>query len=573
MVASRNVAKTPKPVWMTGPAKLSEGREAVEAPRPTRASLAGVFAVAIVTLAVAFFQTRSVPLIDRDEGRYAEAARELRESGDWLTPRLYGVAYLEKPPLFYWLTASAYALVGEDELGARFTSGAAAALGVLLVGLFARRYASGRAGLLAAAVLASSGLYFVLARVVVTDMLFTAAISAALIAFFVAEVEGRSFLPFWILAAAATLTKGPVAAVLCALVIVVYLTTAGRFTRIFSVHFQAGLVVYVAIVGTWLGLVETRFPGFTDFYVYKEHVLRVAGDEHWEAFYWYLPWLLLGFLPWTPVWLGMFRTVAEGLRDGTIRGSALRFAAIWAAVVLVFFSIPRGKLVPYILPLFPALAIQLGDAFDRWIVEAEDVRWVRYGFLLIGIALLVGAVALPIIAHFSPIVVSRGLVAWAVVAGLGLAIAVLAMHGRRGARPIVAVAASMAVLECFAVVIAAPIVRPLTAMPIVEILRARLGPDDVFAAYGGYFPNVPFYLRRIPHFVFGNRELDFGIRLEGNGPYVVDDLETLDNRFGRRRTFFVLRTRERDIAALLKLPGNATLVHRGRTSSLVEVSP
>ena len=412
-----------------------------------------------------------------------------------------------------------------------------------------------------------------LARVVVTDMLFSVTIAAALVAFFVADVEKRSFLAFWILAAAATLTKGPVAAVLCALVIVVHWLSAGRLLRIFSLDFLSGIVVYLAIVGTWLGLVETRFPGFLDFYVYKEHVLRVAGDEHREAFYWYVPWLLLGFLPWTPVWLTMLGTIVERLRDHSLRATALRFAAIWAVVVLVFFSIPRGKLVPYIRPLFPALAIQLGDAFDRWIGEAKDVHGVRYGFLAIGLALLVGAIALPVIAHFSPIIVARGLLAWAVVTGLGLAIAVLAMHRRRGARPIVAVAASMAVLECFAVVIAAPIVRPLTAMPIVEILREQLAPDDVFAAYGGYFPNVPFYLRRVPYFVFGNRELDFGITLEGNGPYVVDDLAALEKRAGGRRTFFLLRTRERDLAALLKLPGNATVIHRGRTSSLVEVRP
>jgi 4-amino-4-deoxy-L-arabinose transferase-like glycosyltransferase len=529
--------------------------------------------IAAAVLAIALFQTRNLPLIDRDEGRYAEAARELRASGEWLVPRLYGVAYLEKPPLFYWATASAYALVGEDELGARLTPAVAAALGVLVTGLFGARYLSGRAGVLAAATLASSGLYFVLARVVVTDMLFTVLIASALMAFFVADRERRSFLPFWILAAAATLTKGPVAAVLCALVVIAHLAVERRLARIFAVDFLAGLAVYLPIVGTWLCLLETRFPGFFAFYVYKEHVLRVAGDEHREAFWWYGPWLLVGFLPWTPAWIAALPGTVRAMRGESERASALRFAGLWAVAILVFFSISRGKLVPYILPIFPALAIQLGDALDRWIGGDRVIPGIRLGFLGLGLALFAAAAVLPIVAHMSPVVVPRSTVAAAVVFGLSVAIVVLATHRRRDATPVAAIAAAIALLECVGAAIAAPIARPLTAMPAIEILRARLTPEDAFAAYGGYFPNVPFYLRRIPYFVGGNRELDFGISLEGNGPWVVDDLEALWKRIGRRRTFFLLRTRERDLNVLLALPGKVTLVHRGRTSSLVEVEP
>jgi len=121
-----------------------------------------ILCIAATTLALALFHTRALPLIDRDEGRYAEAAREMLASGDWLVPRLFGVAYLEKPPLFYWLTAAAYRIAGIDELGARLVSALAAAAGVLGIGLLGRRCFGPRAGLLGATVLATSGLYFVL---------------------------------------------------------------------------------------------------------------------------------------------------------------------------------------------------------------------------------------------------------------------------------------------------------------------------------------------------------------------------------------------------------------------------
>ena len=110
-----------------------------------------------MTLGVALFKTSDLPLIDRDEGRYAEGAREMLASGDWLVPRLFGVPYLEKPPLFFWLTAASCALVGVGELGARLVSALAAAVGVVLTGLFSRRVFGPQAGALTAVVLATSG--------------------------------------------------------------------------------------------------------------------------------------------------------------------------------------------------------------------------------------------------------------------------------------------------------------------------------------------------------------------------------------------------------------------------------
>src|SRR6266542_2408717 len=117
--------------------------------------------IAVVFLALTLFHTKQIPLIDRDEGRYAEAAREMLALRDWLVPRLFGVPYLEKPPLFYWLAAVALGLAGMDEFGARLVSGLAAAAGVLSTGLFARRIFCPTAGITSAVILATSGLYFV----------------------------------------------------------------------------------------------------------------------------------------------------------------------------------------------------------------------------------------------------------------------------------------------------------------------------------------------------------------------------------------------------------------------------
>lgn len=537
-----------------------------------RRAAVGVLVIALASAAIALALTRQLPLFDRDEGRYSEAAREILVSGDWLVPRLFGVPYLEKPPLFYWLTAVSLATFGVDELGARLVPALAAALGVLATGLFTLRTMGARAAPLASLVLATAGLYFVLARVVVTDMLFSVAIAGALMAFFVAWTEGRSYLPFWLLAAAATLTKGPVAGALCGFTIVGYLASRRDLRLLLAPRFWIGFPAYLALVGAWFGLAEVRVPGYLAFYVYKEHLLRVAGDEHREGILWYVPWLLAGFLPWTPMLLAALPAIARRVREPTSAGEAARFAAIWAAVVLVFFSLPRGKLAPYILPMFPPLAMLLGDALARWTARGEEIPRLRLAFVSVGVVLAALAVATPVVWELAPVPMSRWLWAAGGVCAAAAA-ATLRLARRRDASPVAAVAAAVAALQLCAVPIAAPIARGLTIAPIIDILRERARPDDPIVLYSGYYPNLPFYLGRIPYFVFGNRELDFGVSVEGPGPFVVDSLRRVRSRIGDRPTFFVLHPRTRDVEAVRGLSGATRVLYRGRRSVLVEHLP
>jgi 4-amino-4-deoxy-L-arabinose transferase-like glycosyltransferase len=527
----------------------------------------------VMALGLALFKTSELPLIDRDEGRYAEGAREMLASGDWLVPRLFGVPYLEKPPLFFWLTAASCGLVGVGELGARLVSAIAAAAGVVLTGLFSCKVFGPRAGALTAVVLATSGLYFVLARVVITDMLFSVLVAAALMSWFFAETERRSFLPFWLLAAAATLTKGPVAAALCGLTGLAYLAAERKLGCLRTARFWIGLPAFLALVLCWFALVEIRYPGYVHFYVYKEHMLRVSGDEHREPFLWYLPWVAAGLLPWTPLAVALVPAIAGRVREQTAQGRAARFAAIWAVVVLVFFSVPRGKLVPYLLPMFPPLAILLGDALARWLDGGASALAVRRGFRTIAVSLLLGVCALPLGLWASPVSLSSSLVFLAFSIPLAASAALFASSSARSLLPIAVVGGSVAVLQCGVAIVGAPIFRYLTTQPVVDIIRREIRAEDEVVLYSGYFPNVPFYLQRIPLFVEGNRELDFGISLEGPGPAVVKDMAEVERRVGRRRIFLVLRTRASDLERLSRLPGQTRLLYKGRTSSLVEHRP
>jgi 4-amino-4-deoxy-L-arabinose transferase-like glycosyltransferase len=541
--------------------------------RPVSAGPFGIVAVSLLTLALSLFHTRQIPLTNRDEGRYAEVAREMLASRDWLVPRLFDVPYLEKPPLFYWLTAVAYRLVGIDELGARLVPGIAAAAGVLLTGLFARRMFGKTAGPASALILATSGLYFVFARVAVTDMLFCVLLAGSLLAYFVAETEGKSYVPFWLLAATATLTKGPVAAVLCGLVALGHIAVRGSWRSLRAARFWAGLPLYLVLVSSWFVLVELRHPTFLQFYVYKEHLLRVAGDEHRESFAFYFPWLLLGFLPWTPLFFAALPAVGRRTQEDSPAGSAARFAVIWVAIVLVFFSVPRGKLAPYILPVLPPLAILLGDAVARAIEAGSMGRAVRWAFTAIGAVLVLVAASVPFAMRSSAIPMPPELGALAIATTLAGGALTLISARSQGWRPIVAVAGSIAALQCVTALVAAPISEYVSVRPTIEVLRGQLQPGDPVALYTGYFPSAPFYLQRLPYFVFGNRELDFGISVGGRGSSIVDDLEELDERIGRRRFFLLSRTNVDDLRDLRERYAEIRMLHRGSRSWLLEVIP
>src|SRR5262249_34839556 len=193
-------------------------------------------------------------------------------------------------------------------------------------------------------------------------------------------------------------------------------------------------------------------------------MLRVAGDEHSEPFYWYVPWLLLCFLPWTPLLVAALPTIRRRMQERSRAGAAARFIAVWAAVILLFFSLPRGKLVPYILPMFPALAVLLGDALDRWIGASDAGSAVPRAFACIGLALLAALAALPIGLHYSPVAIPVALVLLAAAATVAAGITTLYFARSRSWKPIAAVAGSVAALECTAIAVAAPVAPYFTAL-------------------------------------------------------------------------------------------------------------
>jgi 4-amino-4-deoxy-L-arabinose transferase-like glycosyltransferase len=343
---------------------------------------------------VIFFYRLGVPgLIDPDEGRYAEIAREFFVLRDWGIPHLNLLPYLEKPPLVYWLTALSFKVCGFTELAARLPSAVSALGGVFLAYGLGRAFWGPGPGVLGALVLASAAGYVVMGRILTLDMAFALCLNLGIGLGYLALSRGQNRLWPWayLALALAVLTKGPVALVLAGLVWVVWVTV-NRRSGWPLIQIRCWVLLAV-ITLPWFVYVQWRYPEFFRFFILEQHLLRFLTPAiHPEPLWYYVPVLLGLLMPWT--WLLPW-TLAAG---GRWRDPDYRFLVIWAAVIVVFFSLSRGKLAPYILPALLPLALLLGHglarltgvgriSFNSRLLKTSLLVWGITGVALVGLSL------------------------------------------------------------------------------------------------------------------------------------------------------------------------------------------
>ena len=325
------------------------------------------FLVALFAFSLAWFGTLDYrKLVKPDEGRYAEIPREMVATGDWLTPRLNGIKYFEKPALQYWATATAFKAFGEHEWTARLWPALTGFLGILLTWFAGRRLFGAQAGLLAAVTLASSLLYLVIGHINTLDMGLSFFLEAAVFGFLLAQGGQRRWMfVAWSALALAVLTKGIVALVLAGGTLVLHSLLTRDFSPWRKFEFVGGLPLFLLIAAPWFVAVSLANPEFAHFFFIHEHFERFLTKVHhrYQPVWYFIPILLLGVLPWTTIAL---QSLVQGWRHREVTGFAVRrFLVLWCIVVFGFFSVSDSKLPSYILPLFPALALLLGDMLAR----------------------------------------------------------------------------------------------------------------------------------------------------------------------------------------------------------------
>jgi 4-amino-4-deoxy-L-arabinose transferase-like glycosyltransferase len=381
--------------------------------------------ILILVLGIPFFQyLGALPLIDPDEGRYAEIPREMLERGDLITPTLNYVKYFEKPPLLYWINAASMKIFGLNEFAARFPSALCGLLAVLTTYITSRHLYGRRAALFSALILGTAAGFVLQSRIILTDMLLTFCLTAALGAFIVAsqreERQHSWALPwylFYLFCACAVLAKGLIGIVFPAGIIFCYLVLSWRWKLLTEMRLGSGILLFLAVSVPWFVAVSIRNPEFAHFFFIREHFERFTSTVHDrnQPFWFFVPVLLGTMLPWSFFIPG---ALVRAWRDRHHEQDRVGiYLLVWVVLILLFFSISSSKLIPYILPVFPPLAMLIGHHIDIQIEKRG--RELKVAAILLGTVLSVLGVAILCYSHL-PWIVSQlvGLIpAWSVALG------------------------------------------------------------------------------------------------------------------------------------------------------------
>lgn len=501
------------------------------------------------------------PLANPDEGRYAEIAREMAVSGDYVTPRLNGVKYFEKPPLVYWLSALTFKALGVSQFTARLWVALFAVLGCVMTYYAASSIYGRAAGIWSALVLATTLIYYVLAQVLLLDMAVSVMIGGALFSFLLGVREqagGRRrglFMAHYAFMGLATLCKGLIGFLIPGAVMFLWLLLLGRWRSLRPFYPFSGILLFLVIALPWhlLAGFANHSPlhalDFTWFYFVHEHFERFTTTVHrrYEPWWFFLPFLVGGLFPWTVfAWQAVARALRGGWQNRKEHADAW-FLVIWIVFVVGFFSASQSKLIPYILPVIPACAVLIG----RYVAECQgavmEKGFSRGAWAFTILAVVAGLAVLFVTSsdRLDELSLHFPFARWLASAILlaGAAFTAFALLRQQSRLVIHGMTATVAVLFAVAASMGSAIHGGSTVV-LSRILQQQLKPGDRVVHVGLYMQDMPVYLARQVDVACYKGELFFGIEAEPDK--TADRFVSRDRLTGEwreaRTTYAVMRS-------------------------------
>lgn len=487
-----------------------------------------IFLILFVFLCLYVLPLGIRPLMIPDEVRYAEIPREMMVSGDWIVPRLNGLLYFEKPVMGYWLNGLAMKIFGENEFSVRITSAVSAGVSALVIFFLTRRFLnSRRMGILATSVFLTFFMVYGLGVFSLLDGMFSFFLTACIGFFFLAwscRDQPFSHRGYMVIAGVfcgfAFLTKGFLAFALPISVIVPFLLWERDYKRIFSMSWIPILVALVVIL-PWAVLVHLNAPDYWNFFFWHEHVRRFlsGGAQHKESFFFFflaLPGILF---PWT----FLVPAAIAGLWNDRFKTPLLRYALCWFVFPFLLFSCSSGKLVTYLLPIFPALAILLSTGLDACF-NTRKTRWFDKGVMgLMGfVGLLIIALVIlqtGMVKSLAPFAYADQWKGWLFFAVLIVFFGVLktSLTVRDPAKKILLVAAAPLLLYLFAPFLV-PDKTVLRKNPgaLIQRNQTRINKETLVFSPSTPLKAVCWFLKREDIFMLGRGELAYGLEQKGS---------------------------------------------------------
>jgi 4-amino-4-deoxy-L-arabinose transferase-like glycosyltransferase len=500
------------------------------------------------------------PLFDPDEGRYAEIPREMAGGGDWVIPHLNGLVYLEKPPLQYWLTAGLFRAFGESEFAARLVTGIAGYLTLALVFLVGRELWGAPAGARALLYTLASSLFVLLGHQLTLDMLLCYCLSTALACFLMAQARAEVLrwrlwmLGCWTGMAFGVLAKGPIAALIPAATLCIYVLWQRDWRLLSRLNLRWGLPLFAAIAAPWFIAAAVRNPQFLKFFFVREHLQRfLTPIEHrTEPWWFFIPVLIVAIMPWLPQATRAL-AAAFGRHRGRDGFDAVRLLGIWCAFVLMFFSLSDSKLIPYILPVVPALALLCASQ------PRADSRACLNAGALLSLGCCAGVLAYAS-GRWSPaeaeelVLLIHPMLYWTgACLALGALTAALCVLCGRSLAALTGLCGSWFLASGTILVAATPAAALFSAKDAATALQRQAAPSDPIFAVQSYRQSLAFYLRRPVTLVDYRDEFDLG--LTQNPERGIATLQQFATAWlGLDGGFAVMQPRTRERLAALGLP-------------------
>lgn len=481
-----------------------------------------LWAVLIAFLLSWFYMLGARTLVPTDEGRYAEMAREMVATGDWITLRLNGIKYFEKPPLQNWMNALTFTLFGLGDWQARLWTGLCGLIGILASSYTAFKIYGRRIAVITALVLGSSFYWAAMGHINTLDMGLSGMMTLALCGLLLAQRDGASnteqrngMLLCWAGMALATMSKGLIGVVLPGAVLVIYTIWTRDFGLWLRLHMGKGLLLFFAITTPWFILVWQANPEHPHFFFIHEHFQRFTSTIHKRggAWYYFFPLLIIGIVPWLGL---LLQSLWKGLAKEKSEFQAKKMLVVWSVFIFFFFSISGSKLPSYILPIFPALAILIACAIEE--LSSLQIKINAALLVVIGAASLFFAGKIGDLSkHAYEVPFYAAMVPWAYgAAGIAFAGGLLALFLSKDKRDLsIMTLAVTAYLAGQVVFIGHDRWGKYSAGYYhVPAIQAELKNDTPIYAVGRYEQSLPFYLQRTTILVEHPDEMAFGLSIQ-----------------------------------------------------------
>lgn len=337
------------------------------------------------------FFNQAIPITDPVESNYALTAKEMVLSADWVSPRIYGNVWFDKPVFFYWLTAMAFKLFGFSEWAARLVPAFFAAVGLVMLYWFTTKLTKPTASLLAVVILGTSFEYIILAKLIITDMVFFVFNCAALVFFYLGYINKsdtkRWYLAMYASVALAVLTKGPIGALLPGLVILLFIGVQRDWAKLKELFIPTGIFLFAALTLTWYGaMYALHGTEFINTFFGVHNYLRATVSEHPKdnVSYYYIGVFVLSMLPWSALTI---KALLQGWKDWRSKASPLPvFLFLWIAAYFGFYSLMATKYLTYTFPILFPLAILTAVQLERMLAQnraAAILRWAGIPLVLL----------------------------------------------------------------------------------------------------------------------------------------------------------------------------------------------